>query len=147
MSMRSRRRRANVELLREARSIPFPDGSGTEDETDHTDAVRIEPTQTDHTDAVRAEPEHRQTDHTDAVRIEPTQTDQTDAVRAEPEQRRTAYTDNQMDQVEQQLARQPYALPTIAINPAIKDLFEFRFDDFSLQNYEHHPHIAAPVAV
>ena len=54
---------------------------------------------------------------------------------------------NHMDQVEQQLARQPYALPTIAINPAIKDLFEFRFDDFSLQNYEHHPHIAAPVAV
>ena len=100
MSVRSRRRRSELELLREARAILFPGGSDTEDETDHTDAVRIEPTQTDHTDAVRAEPEHRQTDHTDAVRIEPTQTDHTDAVRAEPEQRRTAHTDGQMDQIE-----------------------------------------------
>lgn len=54
---------------------------------------------------------------------------------------------NHMEQVDLQLAREPQKLPTMSINPAIKDLFEFTFDDFSLQDYQHHAHIAAPVAV
>lgn len=54
---------------------------------------------------------------------------------------------NHMEQVELQLQRQPLNLPTMVINPEIKDLFDFRFDDFTLQDYEHHPHISAPVAV
>ena len=54
---------------------------------------------------------------------------------------------NHMDQVELQLQRSPMALPTMTINPDIDDLFAFSFDDFELQNYQHHPHIAAPIAV
>jgi len=54
---------------------------------------------------------------------------------------------NHMDQVELQLQRSPMALPTMAINPDIDDLFAFSFDDFELQDYQHHPHIAAPIAV
>ncbi len=54
---------------------------------------------------------------------------------------------NHMEQVDQQLSRVPLELPTMAINPERKNLFEFSFDDFSLQDYRHHPHIAAPVAV
>ena len=54
---------------------------------------------------------------------------------------------NHMQQVEQQLEREPHPLPVMQINPAIDDLFAYRFDDFSLQEYRHHPHIAAPVAV
>ncbi len=54
---------------------------------------------------------------------------------------------NHMEQVDLQLQRTPMTLPTMAINPDIDDLFAFRFDDFTLQDYEHHPHIAAPVAV
>jgi len=54
---------------------------------------------------------------------------------------------NHMDQVELQLQRSPLALPTMTINPDIDDLFAFSFDDFELQDYQHHPHIAAPIAV
>lgn len=54
---------------------------------------------------------------------------------------------NHMDQVELQLKRSPLALPTMKINPEIDDLFAFSFDDFELQDYDHHPHIAAPIAV
>ena len=54
---------------------------------------------------------------------------------------------NHMDQVELQLQRSPMALPTMTINPDIDDLFAFSFDDFELQDYQHHPHIAAPIAV
>lgn len=54
---------------------------------------------------------------------------------------------NHLDQVELQLARQPNALPTMKINPEVKDLFSFRFDDFELVDYQSHPHIPAPVAV
>lgn len=54
---------------------------------------------------------------------------------------------NHMDQVELQLQRSPMALPTMKINPDIDDLFAFSFDDFELQDYQHHPHIAAPIAV
>jgi len=54
---------------------------------------------------------------------------------------------NHMEQVEQQLDREPHSLPSMQINPGVKDLFAFTFDDFALRDYQHHPHIAAPVAV
>ncbi len=54
---------------------------------------------------------------------------------------------NHMDQVELQLQRSPLELPTMTINPAVNDLFAFTYDDFELHDYEHHPHIAAPIAV
>ncbi len=54
---------------------------------------------------------------------------------------------NHMEQTEMQLSRTPYPLPQMKINPAIKDIFDFSFDDFELVNYQHHPHIKAPVAV
>ena len=54
---------------------------------------------------------------------------------------------NHVDQVRLQLQRTPKALPTMAINPQVKDIFAFRFEDFELQNYQADPHIPAPVAV
>lgn len=54
---------------------------------------------------------------------------------------------NHLDQTKLQLSREPRPLPTMKINPAVKDLFAFRFEDFELQNYDPHPHISAPVAV
>ena len=54
---------------------------------------------------------------------------------------------NHMEQVELQLSREPYPRPTMRINPAIKNIFDFSFDDFELQSYQAHPHIKAPVAV
>ena len=54
---------------------------------------------------------------------------------------------NHLEQVETQLARAPLPLPTMAINPAVKDLFAFRFEDFELRNYQSHPPISAPIAV
>jgi thymidylate synthase len=54
---------------------------------------------------------------------------------------------NHLDQAEQQLSRAPYPLPQMKINPNIKDIFAFTYDDFSLENYQAHPHIKAPVAV
>ncbi len=54
---------------------------------------------------------------------------------------------NHLDQTRLQLAREPRALPNLRINPAVTDLFGFRFEDFTLEGYDPHPHIAAPVAV
>ncbi|MCW9023261.1 MAG: thymidylate synthase [Gammaproteobacteria bacterium] len=54
---------------------------------------------------------------------------------------------NHMEQVEEQLSRTPYSLPTMNINPDVNSIFDFCFDDFELMNYEFHPHIKAPVAV
>jgi len=54
---------------------------------------------------------------------------------------------NHKDQVELQLSRAPKALPVMTLNPEVKDLFAFRFEDFSLEGYAPHPHISAPVAV
>ena len=54
---------------------------------------------------------------------------------------------NHMEQVEQQLSRNTFPLPTMKINPAIKDIFGFTFDDFELVDYQCHPHIKAPVAI
>jgi len=54
---------------------------------------------------------------------------------------------NHIEQAELQLSRTPYALPTMKLNPDVKDIFSFQFEDFSLENYQHHPAIKAPVAV
>lgn len=54
---------------------------------------------------------------------------------------------NHMEQTELQLSREPFPLPTMKINPDVKDIFDFKFEDFELVNYQHHPHIKAPVAV
>ncbi|MFJ7830225.1 thymidylate synthase [Peribacillus sp. NPDC046944] len=54
---------------------------------------------------------------------------------------------NHMDQVKLQLTRDPKPLPTMKINPAVKDIFEFRFEDFELENYEAHPHIKGKVSI
>jgi thymidylate synthase len=54
---------------------------------------------------------------------------------------------NHLEQVELQLSRQPFPLPTMRLNPAINDIFAFSFADFSLENYQAHAHIKAPVAV
>lgn len=54
---------------------------------------------------------------------------------------------NHMEQVQLQLSRKPYPLPIMKINPTIKNIFEFKFEDFTLESYQHHPAIKAPVAV
>ncbi len=54
---------------------------------------------------------------------------------------------NHMEQVEVQLSREPFPLPTMKISPDVKDVFAFRFEDFELCDYQAHPHIKAPVAV
>ena len=54
---------------------------------------------------------------------------------------------NHFDQVKTQLERTPRALPTMKINPEVKDIFEFKYEDFQLENYEPYPGIKAPVAV
>lgn len=54
---------------------------------------------------------------------------------------------NHLEQVELQLSREPRKLPTIKINPEVKDIFGFKFEDFSLENYDPHPHIKGKVAV
>ncbi|MCM3109343.1 thymidylate synthase [Lederbergia lenta] len=54
---------------------------------------------------------------------------------------------NHLDQVKLQLSREPRSLPTMKINPEVKDLFEFTFDDFTLENYDPHPHIKGAVSV
>lgn len=54
---------------------------------------------------------------------------------------------NHLEQADLQLQREPYPLPQMQINPAVKDLFQFAFEDFEIQNYRCHPHIKAPVAV
>lgn len=54
---------------------------------------------------------------------------------------------NHLEQAKLQLTREPYALPTMRINPEVKDIFSFRFEDFTLENYQSHPHIKADVAV
>ncbi len=54
---------------------------------------------------------------------------------------------NHVEQAREQLTREPYPLPQMRLNPAVKDLFAFRYEDFELEGYQHHPHIPAPVAV
>ncbi len=54
---------------------------------------------------------------------------------------------NHLDQVHLQLTREPRPLPTMKINPAVDDIFDFRYEDFTLENYNPHPHIKGEVSV
>ncbi len=54
---------------------------------------------------------------------------------------------NHLDQTREQLARVPRSLPTMRINPAVDDIFSFKYEDFTLEGYDPHPAIKAPVAV
>ena len=54
---------------------------------------------------------------------------------------------NHVEQAKLQLTRTPFALPTMKINPEVKDLFAFTYEDFKLEDYQYHPAIKAPVAI
>ena len=54
---------------------------------------------------------------------------------------------NHLEQARTQLERTPYPLPEMRLNPEVKDIFSFQYEDFELVNYQAHPHIKAPVAV
>jgi thymidylate synthase len=54
---------------------------------------------------------------------------------------------NHLEQVKLQLTREPYPLPQMKINPTVKSIFDFKFEDFELVNYQAHPHIKGDVAV
>jgi thymidylate synthase len=54
---------------------------------------------------------------------------------------------NHLEQVNLQLSREPRPLPQMVLNPSIKDIFGFKYEDFQLLNYDPHPAIKAPVAV
>ena len=54
---------------------------------------------------------------------------------------------NHFEQARLQLMRTPRPLPIMRLNPEISDIFAFRFEDFTLEGYDPHPHIVAPVAV
>ena len=54
---------------------------------------------------------------------------------------------NHVEQANLQLTRTPFPLLQMKINPQVKDIFDFKFEDFELLNYESHPAIKAPVAV
>ncbi|MEO8448288.1 MAG: thymidylate synthase [Gemmatimonadota bacterium] len=54
---------------------------------------------------------------------------------------------NHLEQADLQLSREPRPLPSIRLNPAVRSLFDFRFEDFQLEGYAPHPHISAPVSV
>lgn len=54
---------------------------------------------------------------------------------------------NHQEQVKLQLSRTPFPLPTMKLNPSVKNIFDFTFEDFTLENYQSHPGIKAPVAV
>ena len=54
---------------------------------------------------------------------------------------------NHMEQVNLQLGREPRKLPTVKLNPEVKDIFSFKFEDFTLENYDPHPHIKGAISV
>lgn len=54
---------------------------------------------------------------------------------------------NHFEQVNRQLSREPRPLPVMKLNPEIRDIFSFNFEDFTLENYDPHPGIKAPVAI
>lgn len=54
---------------------------------------------------------------------------------------------NHLEQADLQLSREPYAAPTMKINPDVSSIFDFKFDDFELVDYQFHPHIKAAVAI
>ena len=53
---------------------------------------------------------------------------------------------NHMEQVEEQLSREPRKLPTMRLNPDVKSVFDFRFEDFTLEGYDPYPTIKAPMS-
>jgi len=54
---------------------------------------------------------------------------------------------NHLEQVDEQLGRQPYGLPKMKLNTGINNIFDFKFEDFELSDYEAHPHIKAPISI
>lgn len=54
---------------------------------------------------------------------------------------------NHFEQVQSQLSRKPFPLPTMHLNPEVKNIFDFQFEDFTLENYQAHPHIKGKVAI
>lgn len=54
---------------------------------------------------------------------------------------------NHLEQAEMQLSREPRPLPEMRLNPHVQSIFDFKYEDFSLENYDPHPRISAPVAV
>jgi len=54
---------------------------------------------------------------------------------------------NHLDQAREQLTRSPGTLPTLKLNPVVTDIFDFKFEDFEIENYEAAPNIKAPIAV
>ena len=54
---------------------------------------------------------------------------------------------NHLEQARLQLTRTPYPLPVLKLNPDIKDIFDFQYEDIVIENYQAHPHIKAEVAV
>ncbi len=54
---------------------------------------------------------------------------------------------NHLEQARRQLERQPRPLPTMVVNPEVGSIFDFKYEDFRLENYDPHPHIRAPIAV
>jgi len=54
---------------------------------------------------------------------------------------------NHLEQARLQLSRTPYPLPQMYLNPAVQSIFDFHYEDFTLQNYQSHPAIKAPIAV
>ena len=54
---------------------------------------------------------------------------------------------NHTDQVKEQLTRKPYPLPNLKLNPGVKTIFDFKFEDFALDSYMAHPHIKGEIAV
>jgi thymidylate synthase len=54
---------------------------------------------------------------------------------------------NHFDQAREQLSRTPFPLPKMKINPSVKDILGFQFEDFQLEGYQSHPAIKAPVAI
>ncbi len=54
---------------------------------------------------------------------------------------------NHLEQAKLQLTREPYPLPAMRLNPQVRSIFDFTYEDFALENYQHHPAIPAPIAV
>ena len=54
---------------------------------------------------------------------------------------------NHLEQADTQLAREPFPLPRMELDPGVESIFDFTYDDFRLEGYEHHPAIRAPIAV
>jgi thymidylate synthase len=55
--------------------------------------------------------------------------------------------ENHLEQAQLQLSRAPRPLPTMRINPAVRDIFQFKYEDFTLEDYDPHPAIKAPIAI